>query len=333
MYSEETVSYDKSGFCPLCHNPAYSTGDDRELTWMIVCDLCGKFRLSSSAFDYLESVSFQQNSRRYKASYVTRTRSERARGRKDNSLFPIYSAEDFKGWVETPDPSVNEKLNMLLTYLAALSTYPGETLEFDVSNDFTMLCAMNAKEAGFYLDSLAEQNLLRIESPFSGRFVPRIRILANGWKQIEQLQRSNNNSLNAFIAMWFDSTRTPFEAAINKAVMASGYRPIRIDRIEHINRIDDEIIARIRQSLFLIADFTGQRNGVYFEAGFMLGLGRPVIWICEKSDLKNIHFDTRQYNTIDYTDIEDLEKRLKYRIEAILGVGPLRKREPIIELI
>jgi nucleoside 2-deoxyribosyltransferase len=72
----------------------------------------------------------------------------------------------------------------------------------------------------------------------------------------------------------------------------------------------------------LVADFSGQRNGVYFEAGFMLGLGRPVIWVCEETDLKNIHFDTRQYNTIVYTGADDLRTRLQFRIEANLGKGP-----------
>jgi nucleoside 2-deoxyribosyltransferase len=126
--------------------------------------------------------------------------------------------------------------------------------------------------------------------------------------------------------MWFDSRRAPFHIAISDAILAAGYTPIRIDRVEHINRIDDEILARIRSSKFLISDFTGQRNGVYFEAGFMLGLGRPVIWVCEREDLKNVHFDTRQYNTIDYTDADDLKKRLQYRIEAILGKGPVNPK-------
>lgn len=36
---------------------------------------------------------------------------------------------------------------------------------------------------------------------------------------------------------------------------------------EHANKIDDEIIAEIRRSAFLVADFTGQRQNVYFETG------------------------------------------------------------------
>ena len=106
--------------------------------------------------------------------------------------------------------------------------------------------------------------------------------------------------------------------------MKAGYKPLRIDRTEHVNRIDDEIIMQIRQSKFLVADLTGQRNGVYFEAGFMLGLGRPVIWVCEKAELDHIHFDARQYNMIDYINAEDLNKRLYVRIGANLGPGPHR---------
>jgi hypothetical protein len=44
----------------------------------------------------------------------------------------------------------------------------------------------------------------------------------------------------------------------------------------HLNKVDDEIIAEIRRSRFLVADFTCEpgkvRGGVYFEAGFAMGL-------------------------------------------------------------
>jgi major membrane immunogen (membrane-anchored lipoprotein) len=55
----------------------------------------------------------------------------------------------------------------------------------------------------------------------------------------------------------------------------------------------------------------------------MLGLGRPVIWVCSKSDFAKVHFDTRQYNTIVYENTDELKKRLQFRIEAILGKGPI----------
>ncbi|MFC1886373.1 hypothetical protein ACFLZM_04890, partial [Thermodesulfobacteriota bacterium] len=65
-------------------------------------------------------------------------------------------------------------------------------------------------------------------------------------------------------------------------------------------KIDDEIIAQIRRSRFIVADFTGHRGGVYYEAGFAKGLGLEVIWTCNKNDIDKLHFDIRQYNCIDW---------------------------------
>ena len=55
----------------------------------------------------------------------------------------------------------------------------------------------------------------------------------------------------------------------------------------------------------------------------MLGLGRNVFWMCEKSELEKVHFDTRQYNFVDYESAEDAKSRLYFRILAIEGPGPL----------
>lgn len=104
---------------------------------------------------------------------------------------------------------------------------------------------------------------------------------------------------------------------------AVGYRPIRVDRIEHNDNIDDRIISEIRRSGLLVADFTGHRGGVYFEAGFAMGLGIPVIWSCRDTDVESLHFDTRQYSHIVWTNPEDLEEKLVQRIEATgLSIQP-----------
>jgi hypothetical protein len=49
----------------------------------------------------------------------------------------------------------------------------------------------------------------------------------------------------------------------------------------------------------MVADFTGHRGGVYFEAGDGLGLGIPAIWTCRYDELKKSHFDMRQFNYIN----------------------------------
>jgi hypothetical protein len=134
-----------------------------------------------------------------------------------------------------------------------------------------------------------------------------------------------------FCAMWFADALLPFYSeVVESAVRACGYDPLRLDHKEHNNRIDDEIIASIRGSRFVIADMTGHRGGVYYEAGFAHGLGLPVIFMLREDDQKDVHFDVRQQNFILWSpdDLPEARKRLENRIRATLGQGPLNPQRP-----
>jgi hypothetical protein len=157
----------------------------------------------------------------------------------------------------------------------------------------------------------------------------------DGWKKLETLRHESKDSSQGFVAMWFDSSMTSiYQNGFKPGIEDSGFNAFRIDQKEHANMIDDEIVAEIRRSRFLVCDFTcavieqgdrkelAHRGGVYFEAGFALGLGLPVIWTCRHDLLSGIHFDVRQYNTIAWERAEELRERLKNRIVAILGQGP-----------
>jgi nucleoside 2-deoxyribosyltransferase len=150
-------------------------------------------------------------------------------------------------------------------------------------------------------------------------------ITPKGWERLEARRLEHSQSRIGFIAMWFDHSVDPAHLAIDSAIRSAGYEPQRIDQKQHINKIDDEIVASIRRSKFVVADFTGQRGGVYFEAGLAMGLGLPVVWLCRKDEVSQIHFDTRQYNCIlwEADKLDELTKALKNRIEATIGRGPL----------
>ena len=128
-----------------------------------------------------------------------------------------------------------------------------------------------------------------------------------------------------FVAMWFDdSMNQAYEEGIKKAVEECGYKPLRIDQKQHLNKIDDEIIAEIRRSRFVVADFThdaekGVRGGVYFEAGFAYGLGLPVLYTCREDLKEKLHFDTRQYPHILWKTPKDLYAELRDKIGALIG--------------
>ena len=89
-----------------------------------------------------------------------------------------------------------------------------------------------------------------------------------------------------------------------------------------MDKIDDAIIAEIRRSRFVVADFTGLRGGVYYEAGFAEGLGIPVFYSCHADDIDKLHFDTRQIYHVRWNNPKELYQGLYDRIRAKLGEGP-----------
>ena len=151
-------------------------------------------------------------------------------------------------------------------------------------------------------------------------------VTVDGYRRIGDT-KTNTVSTQVFVAMWFDEDmKVAYTQGIEPAIKNAGYKPMRIDQKPDVNKIDDEIIAEIRRSRFLVADFTqgedGARGGVYFEAGFALGLGIPVIYTCREDAIDKIHFDTRQYHHIRWRNPEDLRNELEKRILARIGEGP-----------
>jgi hypothetical protein len=212
----------------------------------------------------------------------------------------------------------------------------GETIQFSapghgtVADAFGLMAiteSLNIDELIAFLQMLEQMNFLVDMTQVIGRY--RFTPTAVGWLKIEDLITRLPSTSQAFVAMWFsDATHAAYTDGIEPAIRDSGYRAVRIDKKEHNNKIDDEIIAEIRRSKFLVADFTCEkekvRGGVYFEAGFAMGLGIPVLWTVTKESLGDVHFDTRQYNHIVWDTPEALRNLLKARIGAVIGDGPLK---------
>jgi hypothetical protein len=158
-----------------------------------------------------------------------------------------------------------------------------------------------------------------------GQRTYKMSITPEGYERLEEMNRGTSDSQVGFCAMWFKpSMQSVWLDAIEPAIEGAGYEPKRVDTHEHNNKIDDEIIALIRRSRFVVADCTGNRGGVYFEAGLALGLQRSVFWTCRERRLHRVHFDARQYNFIEWTadKLPEFKQRLQNRIEATIGRGP-----------
>lgn len=229
---------------------------------------------------------------------------------------------------------VGEKCELLLTRLARLHPTPGKRfdLQCDAPEILGICWASGVGEVEYLAaDYLADEKhflVLGASRHLSNNALTRLRINPAGWSFLQALKRPEIRSDEGFVAMWFDPSmealrRSGFEVGIAEA----GYEPKIMLTHEHANRIDDEILALIRRARFVVADFTGSRGGVYFEAGFALGLGRPVVWTCNEQTLKRgeLHFDVNHYNFLLWADgaYEDFAKRLTFRIESIVGRGSM----------
>ena len=190
--------------------------------------------------------------------------------------------------------------------------------------------SIDRHEVSFLLGYLEEQGWLKKpHREMKDKFI----LTVEGYARLAELDNVATDSSQGFVAMWFDdSMKDTYEIGIRPGIEDAGYEARRIDRIEHINKIDDEIIAEIRRSRFVVADFThgdtGARGGVYYEAGFAHGLNIPVIFTCREDILMDIHFDTRQYNHIawDSGKLEEFRKELADRISAVIGDGPNKNK-------
>ena len=238
--------------------------------------------------------------------------------------------------------SVSQRRDRLLQYIALQCPRLDDQLYIGPESDQLTLYQYFAQTES---DTWAE---IQILLDFSSKFIQayskllsgqmQISLSFAGFEKLEVLSQRLTSTSQAFVAMWFDtSMMEAFEKGIAPSIVSAGYTPLRIDRKEHNNKIDDEIIAEIRRSRFVVADFMCPlvnfngatapiaRGGVYYEAGFAQGFGLPVIWTCRKNMIDYVHFDTRQYAHIDWETPEELRDKLSKRISATLGDGPVKR--------
>jgi nucleoside 2-deoxyribosyltransferase len=286
------------------------------------CEYCGVYILGSRGFDILT-----KDENKFKMACVLNER--RLKGFGGIALDDEIKKEDLVcGY---PRISVNELLaqfpqtagellNRTLLNLNRLAPRPFSEIPLNFKNrDNLYLFTKDTGECMTILKELSEQGFIRD----GGSIMQELReiLTMRGWEIIKNLQNATIDSKRAFVAMWFDPTMKDFyEKGIKPAVEEAGYIAVRIDLKEFNNKVCDELIAEIKRSKFLIADFSGLRSGVFFEAGFAKGLGREVIFTVREADVERLkeHFDTRQYNHIVYDSPEDLRKKLYNRIGATI---------------
>lgn len=274
-----------------------------------ICPRCGEFKVSGTALAVVERGLGKDKRAKLSGWVFEQNRA---------GAIPMITTANIDNIFARPLPTVIERATSLLQEAQRGLQNLGDQFNITEPRFLAATFSSNRNDVEFLLNLLREQGLAATVS-LDGW----CEILPNGYMRLDEARMQAHASAQGFVAMWFhEDLNNVYVDGFQVGIMRAGYNPIRIDRLEHVNKIDDEIIRQLKLSRFVVADFTGHRGGVYFEAGFALGLNKPVFWTCKKSDMNELHFDIRQFNCIDWETSEDLADRLASRLEAVLGQGP-----------
>ena len=130
-----------------------------------------------------------------------------------------------------------------------------------------------------------------------------VTLTLEGWEKYETEKRGKFDGNYGFIAMKFgDDDLDDFVRIVVKTALKEdiGYDLFDMHDVSQAGVIDNIIRVQIRDAAFVIAELTHDNQGAYWEAGYAEGLGKPVIYICEKAkfDKEKTHFDTNHCTTV-----------------------------------
>jgi hypothetical protein len=308
--------------CPICESELIDdhgqyppkTGDRQYFD----CPQCGGYSLSRSTA-YGLTTKLKGDSKRIAVL------SHAIRKMQRNTEFPYLDSNLIELILQNSLPSLTEQINNLILWLGE-KTSPGKTEWIQPSTHQFVIGAMTPEGFSLVVKHLIDIGLIEgfISSTIDGITQVDAALTFNGWNYFDQLNRGVLTSRKAFMAMKFGESDLDkiFNQYFKPAVLATGFELYKLDEMPKAGLIDDRLRVEIRTSRFLISDLTHENAGAYWEAGYAEGLGKPVIYTCEKNkfEKQKTHFDTNHHLTVvwDKDQPELVVEQLKAVIRATL---------------
>lgn len=336
--------------CFFCQHPGSRVSQEGDFDGnKYECPICGNYSISGSVLAGVRS----KQSRVFYKKLASVAAALKLRGQ-DGYVVASFSAPTkktftFQNLLDMFPQNFMEQLDGTLWNIAQLAHFsPLESFNFPEEKKF---CAYtdNFEDVIKLLNLLKERgDIYFVPARPKADTIPQVHLTLQGYEYVRKMQLGQGAGTRAFVAMWFpkDNSLQPFRDAVNDAITLAGYKCVIADEYEHNNFIMDTVLNLIDGSKFVIADFTclpekkgksgkienGVRGGVYFEAGYAMGKGKPVIMTCSddvKSDSRR-HFDIAQFKTTFWNAQScsskskgSLVHSLYNRIIRTVGPGPI----------
>ena len=337
----------QTGKCPICNSDQTTIRPDYNRDSIFYdCPLCGRFQLDVSAYakrnirinrlaPYLLHNAIHLKAGEKPRYHTTLSEEECAKHRESYDQgqnthgYPIHMDQYvIDNWYPK---TFSEKIDKILLYLNDKLEHFGESKQFS-HTELEILFFIDRYETVFLGDSklrdpsvcyqeavkmlhyLKEERYVVYSTDLDGSVY--LSIDPHGYSRIDEFQRYMSNGNDALVAMEFGEKTKSVREAIRKGIIAAGYNPIIYDEVENNDYIMPELLKSIRDSKFVVADLSDHNNGAYFEEGYAMGIGKPVIQLCRKG--VELHFDAAQKNTIVLETESELSDRLTNRIKATI---------------
>jgi hypothetical protein len=122
-----------------------------------------------------------------------------------------------------------------------------------------------------------------------------------------------------FVIFAFSPDMEPIYDGIKAAGQKHGLRVERVKDVPGDYRITEKIIEMIHKAQFVVADLTHERQNVYFELGYVRGMGKTVITTARVGT--KLHFDVKDWTCFFYYDSRNVESYLEERFAQELEKG------------
>ncbi|NOS88369.1 MAG: hypothetical protein HOP34_07465 [Methylococcaceae bacterium] len=272
--------------CPVCNTELKKAPihhSERDVT-DYSCYRCGDFALTLEAIAYIRKVLCQVIDAGLKLSHALRTmqRINEKVELTDNQISVI---------LEQPLPRPKEQADLLIRWLAEHSDSPGAQVSLvPIEHHFSIIGTKTKQGFDLVLSHLNNAGLLKETFKELGfergiaRHKHTMALTFDGWNYYETLLKGNPTYRKAFMAMKFGDPHLDevLENVFKPSAKQAGFDLFKLDDAPRAGLIDDRLRVEIQSSDFLIADLTHENNGAYWEAGYAEGLGKPVIYTCEK---------------------------------------------------
>ena len=294
--------------CPVCLNTEPGTSCqtrpalNSSFHYDYFCDVCGAYRLSVDGFRALKHDQEQGRLTLVQRAVL----SHRIRSNTSDEQ-PFQIDRDWLDHVVSsgrfPSPTV-QAMN-ILRWIGDEVTRTGESVVTLPLHFHATIGAPHRTSAFKTLLELTERKYLTATPPAkSSNGEPmHVDLSLVGWDRYEAEKRGQFRGSYGFLARKFnDPDFDPFVQNVVKPAVeeGTGYDLVDMNDVSRAGVIDNIMRAQIRDAAFVISDLTHANLGAYWEAGFAEGLGKPVIYICEKNTFEDrgTHFDTNHCTTI-----------------------------------